>query len=130
MALATCNFPETLPSYGYKLGCRCDRCTRYKSEQNKQYRTENGERLAEERTEKRSRRKRITTAIKLAIGCIECGYHEHSSALHFDHVNPDTKLFSIANSRIVMGDIMKLLDEVEKCQVLCANCHAIKTWET
>ena len=130
MALAECIAPENVTSHtGYsRYGCRCDGCMTAKHEHDRSYRERNKDRLTKETKEKRNRRKRITDAIKLAIGCLECGYNEHPSALHFDHLEPSTKVAHISDSKMLAGNIMTLLDEVEKCQVLCANCHAVKTW--
>ena len=64
--------------------------------------------------------------VKLAMGCAVCGYNGHPAALHFDHLDPSTKSFSMGNNNYPIG---KLDEEIAKCQVLCANCHAEKTWE-
>ena len=65
---------------------------------------------------------------KKLVGCTFCGYKEHSVALHFDHINPKEKSFTISRDYKSKGmDILK--KEVRKCQVLCANCHAVKTQE-
>lgn len=46
--------------------------------------------------------------------------------LDFDHIDPSTKILTItANLRL---GFFGLLDEVKKCQLLCANCHRIKTY--
>lgn len=57
--------------------------------------------------------------------CERCGYNKCEGALQFHHLNPNEKDFSIAN--INFGkyfDKEKLLKEVDKCVLLCANCHA------
>jgi hypothetical protein len=62
---------------------------------------------------------------KLKQGCICCGYKKHASALDFDHIDPNLKLRDIAKMHTT--SIGKLKIEMKKCQVLCANCHRIKT---
>lgn len=62
---------------------------------------------------------------KLRRGCECCGYKEHACALDFDHLDPSTKLRDI--SKMHTTSIPKLKAEMAKCQVLCANCHRIKT---
>jgi hypothetical protein len=60
--------------------------------------------------------------------CSRCGIND-IRVLEFDHVDPSTKSFSIARA---MHDIVswdKLIAEIQKCQILCANCHKIKTAE-
>lgn len=65
---------------------------------------------------------------KLFVGCAFCGYKKHYAALEFDHINPDKKLFAISQCHKGWG-MKKIKDEIRKCQVLCANCHRIKTME-
>ena len=62
---------------------------------------------------------------KLKRGCACCGYVGHAAALDFDHLDPKTKIRDIAQMHTV--NIQKLKLEMDKCQVLCANCHRIKT---
>tara|TARA_R110000744_G_scaffold297476_2_gene407273 strand:+ start:313 stop:759 length:447 start_codon:yes stop_codon:yes gene_type:complete len=65
---------------------------------------------------------------KLFVGCAFCGYKKHYAALEFDHINPDTKLGTISQAYRGWG-MKKIKDEIRKCQVLCANCHRVKTME-
>jgi hypothetical protein len=65
---------------------------------------------------------------KLSRGCIDCGYKEHPAALHFDHIDPSEKSCDVA-SLIGTGRIWAtILIEAQKCEIRCANCHAVKTW--
>lgn len=61
-------------------------------------------------------------------GCKNCG-ERNPVVLDFDHINPDEKEFTIS---AVVGNVSKesLWAEIEKCDVLCANCHRKKTTET
>jgi 5-methylcytosine-specific restriction endonuclease McrA len=54
--------------------------------------------------------------------CQVCGYERCIDALQFHHLNPAEKSFSIGESRYNFFD--KLVEEVKKCVLLCANCHA------
>ena len=65
---------------------------------------------------------------KLFVGCALCGYKKHAVALEFDHINPDEKLGTISRAYKGWGR-KKLKDEIRKCQVLCSNCHRVKTME-
>jgi len=57
-------------------------------------------------------------------GCTDCGYNEHPAALHFHHINKDKEL-NVCNAK----SIQRAKKEIDKCIVLCANCHAIRTYE-
>lgn len=61
--------------------------------------------------------------LKAQVGCEECGI-DNSIVLSFHHVNPKEKKFFI-NSTVATRSWQMLLNEIEKCVVLCANCHLI-----
>lgn len=67
-------------------------------------------------------------AIKLAAGCLNCGYRDHPAALDFDHRDPTLKRFDIARTMTRSWAVIQA--EIEKCDILCANCHRIKSWQT
>jgi hypothetical protein len=64
--------------------------------------------------------------LKLSLGCADCGYREHAVALDFDHLPGTEKKRDIARS--VRGTRGALLREIAKCEVVCSNCHRIRTW--
>ena len=72
-----------------------------------------------------SRRNDIN-AIKVARGCSVCGYNEHPAALDFNHVRGE-KLFNVSHDPKTAWS--KVIEEMAKCEVLCANCHRIHTYE-
>lgn len=58
--------------------------------------------------------------IDLRIECLACG-DTKKAHLQFHHLNPKYKESVI--SAIPKTQSLKLLKELEKCIVLCANCH-------
>ena len=57
--------------------------------------------------------------------CERCGYDKCEQALHFHHINPQEKDFQLSELYNLFGcDLEKGKQEVDKCQLLCANCHA------
>ena len=54
--------------------------------------------------------------------CYICGYNRCIKALHFHHLDPKQKEVDIGRS--LQGNFNKLVKEIEKTIVLCANCHA------
>ncbi len=64
---------------------------------------------------------------KVNKGCSRCGFNEHPVALEFNHIDPSKKSKSV--SQLVKKGVMKNINnEIEKCQVLCSNCHRIHTY--
>jgi transposase-like protein len=55
--------------------------------------------------------------------CRLCGYRRWPGALQFHHVDPTSKEFHIAH-RGYSRSLARSRAEVEKCVLLCANCHA------
>lgn len=60
--------------------------------------------------------------------CEICGYNKCMNSLSFHHLSD--KDFMISNVRLVFNSIEDLTEqlknELDKCQVLCRNCHIIK----
>lgn len=72
----------------------------------------------------RQRKHEWLRAYKLSQGCADCGYRAHWAALEFDHP-PGTKSFTIGGN--VRRSYDQLSSEIAKCDVVCANCHSIRT---
>jgi L-lysine 2,3-aminomutase len=59
--------------------------------------------------------------------CADCGNEFPYYVMDLDHVR-GTKVGGV--SRLInRGNMSLLLVEIEKCDVVCANCHRIRTWE-
>jgi hypothetical protein len=53
--------------------------------------------------------------------CAVCGYDRCMVNLHFHHVDPATKSFTMS---VASGKgLDKLREEAKKCVLVCANCH-------
>lgn len=62
-------------------------------------------------------------AIEYAGGCcIRCGYKKHYGALQFHHRDPSEKEYNWSELRGRSWE--NILIEIQKCDLLCANCHA------
>jgi 5-methylcytosine-specific restriction endonuclease McrA len=57
--------------------------------------------------------------------CQECGYNKSTRALEFHHLDPNKKDFGISASGYTRS-WEKVKEELNKCVMLCANCHAEK----
>ena len=54
--------------------------------------------------------------------CEKCGYHKCIQALEFHHRNPEEKKFALSKISPSIS-LTELAAEVDKCILLCANCH-------
>ena len=66
------------------------------------------------------KRKKIELVKYKGGRCEKCGYDKSISALCFHHLDPDQKDFSISCKSY---SIERLKKEVDKCILVCANCH-------
>jgi hypothetical protein len=62
------------------------------------------------------------------VPCDDCKEMFPPHMMDFDHRDPSKKLFTIAGAHAVLMPRDKLIAEVEKCDVVCANCHALRTY--
>lgn len=71
----------------------------------------------------RARRKIKLKCVEYKGGrCERCGYNKCISVLEFHHRDPDEKDFGIARSGHTRS-FEKIKPELDKCEILCANCH-------
>jgi len=86
----------------------------------------NRENFLKKNNERRAKFKGILFDIKLELQCERCG-ESHIAVLDFHHSNPKDKSFAISdfvgNQQPNEKNIQLLKEEIEKCEVLCANCH-------
>ena len=76
-------------------------------------------------SQKDSRRKRIDQVnILKQVPCTDCKQYFPTCVMQFDHVR-GKKIADIA--KLLAGSNKKLFVEIAKCDVVCANCHAIRT---
>lgn len=64
---------------------------------------------------------------KVEAGCADCGYRDHPAALEFDHLPGFEKAASINVLLNRAVSKARLMEEMAKCEVVCANCHRIRT---
>lgn len=72
----------------------------------------------------------IINNIKTSRGCTDCGYSGHPAALDFDHLPGFLKtglISAMVRSRGSRQTLVRVLAEIAKCEVVCANCHRIRT---
>lgn len=59
--------------------------------------------------------------------CMDCGGTFHVRAMTFDH-RPGTEKVDDVSSLVRSGRARMARIEVEKCDLVCANCHAVRTF--
>lgn len=55
-----------------------------------------------------------------------CGYNRNIAALQFHHLDPAEKTMKLDMRTLSNNTLEKIQREVEKCELLCGNCHVEK----
>lgn len=63
--------------------------------------------------------------MKNQLYCVDCG-QRHPATLQFHHLNPENKVFNISDAALRGTSLDRIKKEIEKCIILCANCHLIR----
>lgn len=74
--------------------------------------------------QKRRALKRKLYLINLRGGkCERCPYDKNIAALEFHHINPEEKDENLDSRHLSNRSMKWILNEFDKCLVLCSNCH-------
>jgi hypothetical protein len=65
---------------------------------------------------------------KMGKACVRCGNDDYR-VLDFHHREPDSKVDGVAKAIKRNWSRAMIMEEIAKCDVLCANCHRIQQWE-
>lgn len=76
--------------------------------------------------QRESKRKRKDEAIQYLGGiCLDCGQQYHPAIFEFHHRNPQEKSGKDPSKMLSLSWV-KILNELDKCDLLCANCHRLR----
>lgn len=80
------------------------------------------EKRKEHRTAQR-RQKKHDAVVRFGSKCSKCGGEFHDCVFEFHHIEPTTKEYSPA--QLFMLSDEKINAELEKCILVCSNCHKL-----
>ena len=94
-------------------------------EAQRRYYLESKEKYQQRRRDRRNRYRKHIQEIKSTTPCTDCGIQYPYYVMEFDHLRD--KSFTISNlSKINSWE--HFLEEIDKCEIVCANCHKHRTW--
>lgn len=76
-----------------------------------------------------SHKKKFLLGVKNQFSCSQCGYDNNIGALDFHHIIRNTKKFCVGVSSFSKKGkhfSKNVINEINKCEVLCKNCHMMK----
>ena len=118
-------FPLTGFSYRNKAkGERHRQCKKCQGVLSKKYYRANKEHLLKRQSELAKETMGFIKE-KKNVPCADCGQTYHYCAMDFDHVRGE-KLMNVA--RMARSSKKKIEEEIAKCEVVCSNCHRMRTF--
>ena len=63
------------------------------------------------------------------VPCADCGGRFKPHQMDFDHRDPSAKEFNVMTSRVMLMSTARVLAEVAKCDIVCVNCHRVRSRE-
>lgn len=106
---------------GIKKECKLHGITEFSCEQNKT--RSRCKKCVICAVQKRRKQLKIRAVEYKGGKCYKCGYSKCIQALQFHHLDPSLKSFGLSQKGITRK--WSLIEkELDKCQLLCANCHA------
>lgn len=73
-----------------------------------------------------SRAERMAVISKMKSGpCVDCANRFPPECMDFDHIGNDKT--NRVSALAWQGPLQRALDEIAKCELVCANCHRIRT---
>jgi len=108
----------------------CRDCQR---EVSRQHYVDNREECNRKRLERQRKQRKKLKELRdemKRVPCTLCGEEHPSWAMDFDHRDPTLKDFSIGQASSVGWSKTRFLEEIKKCDVVCALCHRYLTHGT
>ncbi len=107
---------------------QCKECGKALSKE--RYRTNKSQHRTQVKANKKryiERNKQYVRELREAALCADCGENPHFAAMDFDHL--DDKIDCVSSMVLTPVSMKKLKAEIDKCEIVCSNCHRIRTYE-
>ena len=114
--------PEAKKEYQHNYGIEWRKNNKKKTrEYSRRFRKNHKEEIYQRRADRRGKYTQDFWNLKEFIGCQLCGFNKFGKALEFHHLHD--KEFEIS-AYMYRYHLRRVAKEMEKCVLLCANCHA------
>lgn len=114
------------PSAYTKLNCRCLPCKAAIAEYHRNRRASRPDVREKDRQNSLAYAKKMRAYLisQKNKPCTDCKIQYPYYVMHFDHLGLEPKLFNLSQK---MYSKRKIIEEIAKCELVCANCHAERT---
>lgn len=118
---------------GLRAGEYYEKCISCYKSRGRYYYHQNRERqlcLAKKRKQKYIEERKTLLAKIKNKPCFDCGKIYPPWVMDFDHRDPKIKIGSISSITFrKLLDLSKVKEEIDKCDLVCANCHRERTYQ-
>lgn len=92
----------------------------------KRWRTRNPDKVRAKLARRTLRNLEIVASLRARL-CTDCGGKFHPAIMEFDHTPEHGRTLTCVTA-LTGGATGRLLDEIAKTEVVCANCHRMRTY--
>ena len=125
-----CNETKSLSEFGKKGNGVQPYCRPCNKEHCREYYAKNKEKqkiqIYASRKIRIDRTKEYVSKLKSTTPCKDCGIYYPSYVMDFDHQH--SKEFLVSKAVAEGASFYKIKKEIEKCEIVCSNCHRIRTY--
>lgn len=104
-----------------------DERKRKQAERSRRYYLKNKELVLAKTAARRLALRTKIAQIKQASPCVDCDEFYPYYVMQYDHIGSD-KTAGVSDLVRRLTDWKIIEKEIAKCELVCANCHAIRTW--
>ena len=124
-----CNKTKHLEEFSWRCKSKRQRNTRCRdcvNNYNKQHYKNNIEKYKAKTKQSYNRLSTLLYSFKFSNSCNVCG-EDTPVCLEFNHINREDKKYQISSMCKMGVSQEQFIKEVQKCEILCCNCHRIRT---
>jgi hypothetical protein len=128
---SACSVEKGVDKFYRKCGELQSKCKECQRAYYRLYYERNKSRFIEKNRQNKNRQRKRLRIILWNVKqrpCEDCGCSYHPWVMELDHRNGTTKIAAVANLVSKGCTDARLLEEIGKCDVVCANCHRMRTY--
>lgn len=103
------------------------RCRKCENSISKNHYSTNKKYYALKRDRNRNKYRDVNKKLKETTPCTDCGKYYPYFVMDWDHREGENKTSGVSKL-LQQGTINKMLSEIQKCDLVCSNCHRIRTF--
>jgi hypothetical protein len=128
---SSCSLKKAVDEFSRKGNALQSKCKSCQRTYHRLYYQHNKSRFIEKNRRNKNRQRQRLRGIVLGVKqrpCQDCGGIFHPWVMELDHRAGTKKEAAVANLVSKGCPDARLLEEIEKCDVVCANCHRMRTY--